>query len=435
MGYHVCFDGLDLVGTVSLPASKSLSNRLLMLRQLSQASMPIVGLSDAVDTQVLVSALHNGNTHIDVRDAGTAMRFLTAYLASLDNGLCYTLGGSERLCERPIGVLVSALQQLGAEVAYVGKTACPPLRIKAVGLHGGSLQIDASVSSQYISALLMIAPTLEHGLELLLEGQQVSESYVAMTVALMQQFGVSVATHSHPHRLVVAPQKYRPPLQPMVVEADWSAASYFYGMAVLCAAAGGRCDLCLQGLQRNSTQGDQAMVAIAESLGIATTYHQQGVWLRNIAGFKAHTSLPLHANLLHYPDLTQTIAVLCAGLGKSARLQGLQTLAIKETDRTAALQHELAKIGVTFTKQHNEQTAHSWTLEAAHNAPPHDAIPTFATYNDHRMAMSLCMLAMCRKQGVRIEQPQVVAKSFPLFWQQLAGLGCRITEYEPDGIM
>ena len=317
--------------TVKLPSSKSISNRALILNALSSSPYAVDNLSDCDDTNLMVNALQAEGGDFNVGAAGTTMRFLTAFLANRPGE--WTITGTERMKNRPIKVLVEALNALGAHISYMEKTGFPPLRISGSALPGGEIALPGNVSSQYISAILMVAPLMEKGVTLHLEGEIVSRPYIHITLQLMKQFGVSATWEDHTIR--VWPQTYTPIR--FLVESDWSAASYWYEMMALSPGA----EIELLGLFKESLQGDAAGARLFERLGVETFFTAQGVRLR-------HTGTccqELTYDFVNEPDLAQTFVVTCALLGVPFRFTGLQSLKIKETDRIAALQTELRKLG------------------------------------------------------------------------------------------
>lgn len=401
-----------ITGSIALAGSKSISNRALIIRALCSEPFPIHRLADARDTQLLDTLLHSADDIRDAGHAGTTFRFLTAYLA-FQPGV-QTLTGSERMRQRPIGLLADALRQLGAQIDYLDKEGYPPLRI-GEPRHANApsrLSIAADTSSQFISALLMIAPTLPQGLELTLEGNLVSRPYILMTLRLMEYFGV---LHTWKDRVIrVAPQSYSP--RPFTVEADWSAASYYYAIAALSDS----CDLHLEGLFANSLQGDAVLQKMMLEFGVATLFTETGVRLQ-----KTDAPLPhiFDWDFLECPDIAQTLAVVCGALGVLGFFTGLETLHIKETDRIAALQTELDKIGVILAKcppGHGLIPGRQYYLVdgSLFNMP---ATPLFHTYEDHRMAMSFAPLSLLAP--IRIADPAVVEKSYPGFWSDLEQIG------------
>lgn len=420
MQYHILKSGFDLLGNIALDGSKSISNRALLINALSNEPVKLQNLSTSDDTHALAAALSTQNELIDVGAAGTTMRFLTAYLAVGKKQ--HTLTGSERMKKRPIKILVEALHKLGADIRYLGETGFPPLQIVGKKLEGGVLEVDSGVSSQYISALLMIAPLLNEGLCLFLRGKGVSESYLQMTIDVMKQFGVQV--HKHGQFLVVEPQSYVCKTGNYAIESDWSAASYYYAMAAFCHLRGGRCHLYLDGLQGFSSQGDSVLQHLMPDLGVQTSFTEKGILLNN--GVLGAEDKPIFEHdFVLCPDIAQTLAVVCGGLGKDAVLSGLQTLQIKETDRTQALANELQKLNVAFTPYQNRSDV--WQLASVDKLPEQN-VPIIDTYDDHRMAMSFAPLAMLLPQGIIINHPQVVSKSYPNFWKDLQTLGFQIYE-------
>lgn len=383
-----------------LPASKSISNRVLLIQALSYSLEPIHKLSDCEDTQYLQDALFSNTNRFYTGDGGTTLRFLTAYLSKIVGE--WHIDCSESMKKRPIKILVDALNDLGAQINYVEKEGYPPLRILGSNLTKSKLKLSGSVSSQYISALLLIAPTLHSGLSLSLEGRVVSRPYIEMTLQLMKEFGV--ASSFHEHTLTVAHQDYK--FKPITVEADWSAASYFYEL--LCLSEEGT--LFLEGLCPNSLQGDAQQVQLWEQLGVHTNFEKGGVSL-------AKTSCQLSSLQFDFsdmPDLVQTFAVTCCMKGIPFSFKGLETLKIKETNRTEALITELAKLG--FDLYEPEEGSLAWEGKRKKISQKQQPA-TLSTYGDHRMAMALAPVVL--QQVVNIENPKVVTKSFPNFWKEL----------------
>lgn len=404
-----------LTGHLTLAGSKSIANRALIIRALCAEDFPIHHLATAKDTRLLSTLL---DSHAEVRDAGaagTTFRFLTAYLA-LQPGI-QVLTGTERMKQRPIGLLVEALRSLGAQIDYLEEEGYPPLRIGPPAGLGKTnrIRIPADTSSQYISALLMIGATLPGGLELTLQGKVVSRPYIEMTLALMAYFGVE---HYWEGPVIRVPsQPYRP--RPFTVEADWSAASYYYAMAALAEGA----DLRLDGLQAGSVQGDAVLPEMMQAFGVTTVFEENGIRLR-----REKCVLPARFDwdFLTCPDLAQTLAVVCAGLGVEGRFSGLETLRIKETDRIAALQQELAKVqaGIAEVPAAGMPRPDSTYFAVNGKARVLDC-PSFATYEDHRMAMAFAPLALLG--DIAIEEPGVVEKSYPDFWKDLEKIGFEIS--------
>lgn len=414
MTYTLSKTDRNIKGSLDLTGSKSISNRALMIQALCREPFEIKRLAAANDTELMQSLLHSEEEVRDAGPAGTTFRFLTAYL-SLQPGI-QILTGTERMKQRPIGVLVEALRSLGANIEYLEKEGYPPLRIGNADTLGerNQLSISAGTSSQYISALLMIAPVLPRGLELTLEGHIVSRSYIEMTLGLMRYFGVKAAWHDH--TIKVAPQAYRG--RDFTVEADWSAASYHYALA----AFSDELDLQLDGLFPNSTQGDAALVPIMEHFGIQSTFNDTGVRLT-----KSGRELPLmfEWDFILCPDIAQTMAVICAGLGIQGLFSGLETLSIKETDRIKALQVELGKVQAYFSKLPSRFSPSSkkeyFMVEGKADV---SGEPTFDTYEDHRMAMAFAPLAMLGT--IQIADPMVVDKSYPHFYEDLERLDFKV---------
>ncbi len=396
-----------MVGEVSLPASKSISNRALIIGALCHPQGSVSHIADCDDTLAVRQALASGGDGINVGAAGTAMRFLTAYFA-VQPGRVVTLDGTQRMRERPIGVLVEALRSLGAGIEWLGREGYPPLRVEGRALRGGRLCIDGSVSSQYISALLMIAPALRGGLDLCIDGTLTSRPYVEMTLSLMRQWGAEAQMQGS--RIVVAEGSYKP--QSMAVEADWSAASYWFAMQSLLPES----RISLKGLQRPSVQGDSRIADIAWTLGVDSCACGVCTDLHTSCRHTARVDEDLSST----PDIAQTLAVWLCLLGVPYRLAGLHTLRIKETDRISALQCELLKLGYVVEAGDDFM---AWGGQTAAVA----AAPRIATYHDHRMAMAFAPAAV-KFPGLVIENAGVVSKSYPQFWQHLAQCGFSVRQ-------
>lgn len=403
---------------VNLPASKSISNRALIISALAGSTTPPQNLSDCDDTEVTVAALRDNPDVIDIKAAGTAMRFLTAYLAATPGS--HTITGTERMKHRPIKVLVDALRYLGADITYVGEEGFPPLRINGKALEGGSLTVPGNISSQYISALLMIAPVLKNGLTLHLDGEIISRPYIDLTLSLMASYGAD-AEWSDMDTITVRPKPYV--VRPYLIENDWSAASYWYEMMAI---GGGRDSrVALDGLADGSRQGDSSVRYIFSLLGVDTTFAVQksdtptSVTLRCTG-----RRLPrLEYDFVNSPDLAQTFVVCCVAMDIKFRFTGLQTLKIKETDRIEALKTELRKFGYVVSDVDGRELV--WNGERCEP----DANPVVSTYDDHRMALAFAPLAF--KFGkVCIEHPQVVTKSYPSYWDDLRKVGFTVEESE-----
>jgi 3-phosphoshikimate 1-carboxyvinyltransferase len=394
-------------GQIILPASKSISNRLLIINALSGGKQIIRNLSDSEDTSVLVRAIRDTSCVKDTGLAGTAMRFMTAYLAVTPGR--WLLTGAERMKERPVGKLVDTLMAMGADIRYKGKHGYPPLEINGRHLQGGTFRIDSNISSQFISALLLIAPTLKNGLKLELGNMTISSAYIKLTLAIMAQCGIRSEWDGNVIR--IEQQEYLP--AEITVEPDWTAASYWYAIASLAESV----DLKIRDLNRNSVQGDSIIPALFSDFGVRTEFINEGVHL---------TRSELHAGEFNYdftdnPDLVQTFAVLCSLHGIRFRMDGTGTLRIKETDRIRALVNELKKFGVNMESSGDG----SWIKWDGKKETCRENIE-IETYNDHRMAMAFAMAAWKVKEII-IRDPQVVNKSYPGFWDDLRKTGCLIT--------
>ncbi|HLT08881.1 MAG TPA: 3-phosphoshikimate 1-carboxyvinyltransferase [Cyclobacteriaceae bacterium] len=386
--------------TIPLPSSKSESNRALIIDALTEGENIISNLAEARDTQTMIRLLSEDPEVLDVLDAGTTMRFLTAYAALTNRQKILT--GTPRMCERPIGILVDALRTIGARIDYQVKDGYPPLATKGFEEQlSKKVTIRGDVSSQYISALLMLAPTLPEGLEIELTGKIGSRTYIEMTLQLMQQFGVEAVWKDQ--TITVSPQKYTP--TSYAVESDWSGASYWFSL-LACADEG---ELLLKGLKNQSLQGDAKIVDIMDRLGVHAAFNTEGVLLRK----KEITGLS-RFDFTHCPDLAQTVAVTCAILGQQAVFTGLESLRIKETDRILALQNELGKLNAQLLEGERGE----FTLIPSTGIPQEIFINT---YDDHRMAMAFMPLAT--KATVIFEDGEVVNKSYPSFWKHTALAG------------
>jgi 3-phosphoshikimate 1-carboxyvinyltransferase len=395
---------------IHLPASKSISNRVLVLNSLCHHPKEIKNISVCDDTDVMIKALRDKDREINIGAAGTAMRFLTAYL-SVKKGT-RTITGTERMKNRPIKLLVEALRSLGAQIEYLEKEGFPPLRIKGEELTGGDVSLDGSISSQYISALLMIAPLMTNGMRLHLTGDVISRPYINLTIRLMRMFGVIVFEEGQ--TFTIPPQQYSP-VENFTVEADWSAASYWYEMVALC--KGEETYISLPGLLPDSLQGDALITKLFDKLGVKTTFTVSGVTLTKK---ERNTDLPLIFDFIAMPDMAQTAVVTCIMLGIPFRFTGLQSLKIKETDRLVALRTELNKLGYPLTIHDGKNL--EWAGEQSNAVQS----PVIATYEDHRMAMAFTPISICRKEGIHIADPQVVSKSYPSYWEDLNKTGFSI---------
>lgn len=395
-------------GTVQLTGSKSESNRALIIKAISEDKVKIENLSEADDTILLTKALEVANSTsdqdkiIDIGPAGTAMRFMTSYLNLIPGK--FTLTGTERMQQRPIGILVDALKDIGAEIHYQKKAGYPPLQIEGeIFQKKDSVKIKGNVSSQYISSLLLIASKLKKGLTIEIEGELTSRPYVTMTLNMLEEAGIK---HSWTDNTIqIANQTAKEAT--IYIEPDWSAASYWYAIVALAKEA----EIRLPGLKKNSLQGDIAIVEIMESFGVKTTFEKNGILLQKAQS----TNEKNFFDLKECPDLAQTVVVIAAALRKNVSFTGLETLKIKETDRIAALQNEIGKFGATLTEDNEVYHLNTNNIFEPQNI-------SIATYEDHRMAMAFAPLALVFDQ-ITIEEPQVVEKSYPMYWDHLVQQG------------
>lgn len=407
MSYQITAPLQPITAKLKLPSSKSISNRALILNALSNSPYQVENLSNCDDTQVTIAAFQSNTHHIDIHAAGTAMRFLTAYFSGQEGER--TITGTARMQQRPIRLLVDALRSLGANIEYLNNEGFPPLKINGQKLTGGTLTLEGNVSSQYISALLMIAPYMEKGLSLTLSGEIISKPYIEMTIQLMREYGVSTDWDGNIIR--IAPQRYTPTA--FHVESDWSAASYWYEIASLIPNSVFE----LSGLKNPSTQGDARIAEFFKPLGVETQYTETGIRL-------THTDIrknEINLDLTNQPDLAQTLVVTCALLNIPFRFTGLQSLKIKETDRITALKTELSKLGYVITDKNNSVLEWDGQRKSPETAPDID------TYDDHRMAMAFAPAAMLFPELI-INHPEVVSKSYPDFWDDLRQCGFSINE-------
>jgi len=404
-----------LNATIELPASKSISNRALIIYALSGGQIVPENLSDCDDTEVIIEALRHMPAEIDIKAAGTAMRFMTAYL-SLTPGT-HVLTGTERMKHRPIGTLVDALLKLGADIEYVGEQGYPPLRITGSKLQGGDLEMDGSISSQYISALLLIGPMLERGLSLHLTGDIISRPYIDLTLWMMGEFGAH-AEWTSADTITVEPQPYKP--RDYFIENDWSAASYWYEMVAM--SDDPEATVRLTGLTDGSKQGDSVTRYIFSLLGVKTVFQtkKQGVPQTVTLRRNGRCVPRLEYDFVNSPDLAQTFVVTCLAKGIPFCFKGLATLKIKETDRIEALKRETRKLGFVVESRNDSELL--WDGERCE--PTGDPIDT---YEDHRMALAFTPFAL-KRQGLLINNPLVVSKSYPKFWEDIKGAGFRISE-------
>lgn len=395
--------------TIKLPASKSISNRALIIHALSGSHVLPENLSDCDDTEVIVQALQNNPYEINIKAAGTAMRFMSAYLATRE-GEEHVITGTERMKHRPIAVLVDALRRLGADITYVGEEGFPPLRIKGRKLEGGLLEVPGDISSQYVSALLMIGPMLSNGLTLHLMGDIISRPYIDLTLWMMREFGAA-ADWSDYETISVQPQPYKE--RAYYIESDWSAASYWYEMMALSKQKDD--EVRLEGLMDGSKQGDSTVRYIFSLLGVKSIFGttEEGVPTTVTLCHSGRCVPRLEYDFMNAPDLAQTFVVCCCMLGVPFHFRGLSTLKIKETDRIEALKKEMLKLGYVVHDVNDSELY--WNGEKLDHGDDAVAIDT---YEDHRMAMAFAPAAF-RLDSLRINNPQVVSKSYPSFWEDL----------------
>ncbi len=404
---------VNLQSAISITGSKSETNRLLLLQAL-YPNLTIQNTSNSDDSEVMAKALSTDcqTELVEVHHAGTAMRFLTAFFAIQENREV-VLTGSFRMKERPIKILVDALRQLGAEISYELNEGFPPIRIKGKKLIQNKVSLPANVSSQYISALLLIAPKLENGLELTLEGEITSVPYIKMTLSLLNEIGVKTSFVGN--KITVKSLSLIPYSLSLIVESDWSSASYFYSIIALSEIG---TEITLSSYKKNSLQGDSALEEIYKNFGVETFFENNKIQLKKVDNCQLST---INCQLNSSPDIAQTIAVTCFGLGIGCHLTGLHTLKIKETDRLEALKTELSKLGASVSVTNVSLTLQSYS-------PPLEGCPkggvAIKTYQDHRMAMAFAPLAL--KTDIIIEEAEVVSKSYPAFWIDLKKLGFTI---------
>lgn len=410
MIYKVTATTKEIRAKISLPSSKSISNRALIINALSYSPYPLSNLSDSDDTKVMWEALHSNNSRFDIGHAGTAMRFLTAFLSKIVGE--WEITGSERMQQRPISILVDALRQLGAKIEYLKNEGFPPLKITGSYLTGKTIELDGSVSSQYITALLLIAPTLENGLILRLTGEITSRSYIELTLGLMARFGIKY--HWEGNEIHVPEQHYFP--IDFTVESDWSGASYWYQILALCEKG----EVFLENLELDSLQGDAGISDWFIPFGIVSTQQKGGVLLTKTTQIKPKK---LVLDFIENPDVAQTMACLCIALNVPFHFSGLKTLKIKETNRIAALENELVKFGALIT----EPTEGELAWDGIINPETILENPTIETYHDHRMALSFAPFALTGK-AILINDPMVITKSYPGFWNDLKSVGFKIEE-------
>ena len=391
--------------SIDLPASKSISNRILILNALSLNENPVENLSDCEDTKVLLDAFNSDSNVFDVRAAGTAMRFLTAFLSGMEGE--WTLKGTKRMHERPIYPLVDTLQALGADIEYLENKGYPPLKINGKKLDGGEVYVSGKISSQFISALMMVAPMMKNGLTIHIQDEIISRPYINLTLKLMEEFGAHIKWEEN--QIKIKPQKYKP--IKYKVESDWSAASYWYEMVALMPGS----EVLLRGLSKNSYQGDANLVNLFSDLGVSTQFTDEGAIIRSS---EIHSKKFFH-NFIQEPDLAQTFAATCCFLKVPFVFSGIQSLRIKETNRVEAMITELKKLGYVLTDNSHEMF--EWTGERCFA----DENPMIDTYEDHRMAMSLAPASIVLG-SIIINEPSVVSKSYPDFWKDLEKAGFNV---------
>ncbi|MGP1466379.1 MAG: 3-phosphoshikimate 1-carboxyvinyltransferase [Porphyromonadaceae bacterium] len=403
--------------TIKLPASKSISNRALIISALAGVKTMPRNISNCDDTEVIVRALRDNPYEIDIKAAGTAMRFMTAYLAVTPGE--HVITGTERMKHRPIKVLVDALRYLGADIEYIGEEGFPPLKIRGKALDGGSIEIPGDVSSQYVSALLMIAPMLNGGLELHLTGNIISRPYIDLTIHTMHDYGARVEW-TDVDTIVTEPTGYRE--REFIIENDWSGASYWYETLAL---MGDReSSIRLPGLIDSSRQGDSGVRYLFSMLGVKTSFEDGIKTKPTTVTLKAMRSMlpKLDFDFSGQPDLTQTLVVTCAAMNIPFHFTGLATLRIKESDRIEVLKREMRKLGFVIREENNSELL--WDGERCEAT-----MEPIDTYEDHRMAMAFAPAAV-KFPGLRINNPEVVTKSYPNFWKDLQQAGFKIEEEE-----
>jgi len=402
---------------ITITGSKSESNRLLLLQAL-YPEFKLENVSNSDDSNLMTTALISKAEVVDIHHAGTAMRFLTAYF-SIQEGRETVLTGSKRMKERPIKILVEALQELGAEISYEENEGFPPIRIIGKKLNKNKVSLNANVSSQYISALLLIASKLENGLELTLKGEITSVPYIKMTLSLLDEIGVESSFIDNV--ITVKPNIKKLESKTLTVESDWSSASYYFSIAALSEVG---TEITLSSYKENSLQGDSVLVDIYKHFGISSSFNQNSITLKK----ETSNTESLTLDLKNAPDIAQTIAVTCFALGVPCDLTGLHTLKIKETDRLVALKTEIEKCGgeVHITEKSLHLKQNKLFLESSRTQEGEVQAASIATYNDHRMAMAFAPMAL--KTSIIIEEAMVVSKSYPTFWEDLKTIGFKITE-------
>ncbi len=406
MIYHLSKNNRNIKGILDISGSKSESNRLLMLREYL-GDFKITNLSKSDDTKTLIDALINTNNIIDVNHAGTAMRFLISYYASNPDSQVI-LTGSDRMKSRPIAILVDALRDLGADIEYEGKEGYPPIKIIGKKIINNEVSLPANISSQYVSSLMMLGVKIDNGIKLNLTGDITSKPYILMTKKIIEKVGCNVIINNN--QIEVLGQK-KPSEKIVDVESDWSSASYFYNIVAFSKEA----KIVLKTFKKNSIQGDSIISKIYQKIGVETIYKEDSI----IISKNKKINLPekIKLDLTETPDLAQTIAVCCLGLGIECELSGLHTLKIKETDRIEAIKKEFIKLGVKNIKTSDNSIYFKGDQKLNHDVK-------INTYQDHRMALSFATLAVII--DISIDSPNVVTKSFPNYWKNLITLGFKI---------
>ncbi len=407
MQYKITKKNKDLIGKITLPPSKSISNRLLIIKALSYSQFTINNISKSDDTKIIHSVLNSNSNNFDVNNSGAAMRFLAAFLSKIVGE--WILTGSDRMQKRPVGELVDALRKLGANIEYIEEEGFPPLEILGSNLTGKTIDVNANISSQFISALLLIAPTLKNGLTLNLKNKIVSKPYIDLTLNILKQFGINSSFINN--TIKIDNQKFIP--KDFFVEADWSSASYWYEMA----AFADNVDLELLGLNKDSLQGDSVVAKIFDKLGVKTTFLNNGIHLTK----KKCSIKNFNIDLTDYPDLAQTLVVTCSFLKIPFKISGLETLKIKETNRIEALINELAKFNINIVET-------SEGVLECNDFKINDIEKYFInTIYDHRMALSFSPISILNKKIV-IDNIKVIKKSYPDFYDDLKKVGFEINE-------
>jgi 3-phosphoshikimate 1-carboxyvinyltransferase len=393
----------DLSGDILLESSKSISNRILIIKALSRQQFNIKNLSDADDTTLMIKLLqeYKGTSEINCGHAGTTLRFLTSFLSSSSGE--WTIGGSDRMHQRPIGPLVKCLNELGADISYIGEKNHPPLKIIGSSLSGGEIEIRGDISSQYISALLMIAPTLKNGLKINITSKVLSKPYIQMTLSLMGQMGIKYLWESN--QIAIKSQQYK--CKDFVVENDWSGASFWYSFAALSTNANIEIPL----LFNNSIQGDSQLQKIYKKLGVSTVFLENKITIKKYK--KAENNIKL--DLSDYPDIALPIITTCAGLGIGAFLYGLESLKHKESDRLAMIKNELEKFNIYTGINSSSIKLNKGQLLKTPNK-------VIGTHQDHRIPMSIAPLCL-KTESIEFDNKEVVNKSYPLFWKDLTRMG------------